>query len=214
MTTQHSALSTRYLSKRLAVLVSGSGTNLQAIIDAIKSGGLKNTEISIVISNKSDAYALKRAKSEGIRDIFFNPKDFKNNIEYDKKLVEIIKKHEVDLIVLAGFTKILTEEFVSQFPNMIINIHPALLPSFGGKGMYGERVHKAVLDSGVKKSGCTVHFVTKEVDSGPIIAQKKVLVLENDTVETLQKRILEEEHKLLIEAINKVLFGTITTINI
>lgn len=187
--------------KKLAVLVSGSGTNLQAIIDAIKKGTLKDTEISIVISNKKTAYALVRARNEGITNLCLDPKDFKSNLDYEKKLCEVIKGYKVHLIVLAGFTRVLTEEFVSQFPEKIINIHPALLPDFGGKGMYGEKIHQAVLNSGVKESGCTVHFVTKEVDAGPIIAQKKVPILENDTVETLQKRILKEEHKLIVEAI-------------
>lgn len=191
--------------KKLAVLASGSGTNLQAIINAIKSGELKNTGISIVVSNKQDAYALKRAEDENIFNIFINPKNFETNIAFDKKLVEIINNYKVDLIVLAGYTKILTEVFVNAFPKKIINIHPALLPDFGGKGMYGKYVHEAVLKSGAKQSGCTVHFVTKDVDAGPIILQKRVPVLDSDTVETLSHRILEEEHKTLVEAIDKVI---------
>ena len=191
--------------KKLAVLVSGSGTNFQAIINAIKSGDLPDTEISVVISNKKEAYALKRAETENIKNIFVNPKDFSSNTDFDKKLVGIISDYHVDLIVLAGYTKILTSFFVNTFSNKIINIHPALLPDFGGKGMYGHKVHEAVLKSGIKESGCTIHFVTTEVDTGPIIAQKKVPVIENDNVETLSKRILKEEHKLLVEAINKVL---------
>lgn len=194
------------LNKKIAVLVSGSGTNLQAIIDAIKNGYLSNTEIPIVISNKKDAYALKRVQNEGIENLFLNPNDFSNNIEYDKKLVEIISNYQADLIVLAGYLKILTHAFVNSFPNKIINIHPALLPNFGGKGMYGEKVHKAVLKSGVQESGCTAHFVTTEVDAGPIIAQRKVSVLPDDTVESLSKRVLAEEHKLLVNTIKKVLF--------
>ena len=195
--------------KKLAVLVSGSGTNFQAIIDAIKSRDLPDTEISIIISNKKEAYALKRAETENIKNIFVNPKDFSSNTDFDKKLVEIISNCHIDLIVLAGYTKILTSFFVNTFSNKIINIHPALLPDFGGRGMYGEKVHEAVLKSGIKESGCTVHFVTTKVDTGPIIAQKKVPVIENDNVETLSKRILKEEHKLLVEAINKVLFETV-----
>ena len=190
--------------KRLAVLVSGSGTNLQAIIDSIKNGELKNTVISAVISNKKEAFALKRADVEKIDTIFINPKDFKTNHEYDLKLAEVIRNHKVDLIVLAGYMKILTPDFVNSFPNKIINIHPALLPDFGGKGMYGEKVHRAVLKSRVKESGCTVHFVTAKVDAGPIIAQKKVPVISGDTVDTLSNRILKEEHKLLVEAIKMV----------
>ena len=192
--------------KNLAILVSGSGTNLQAIIDAIENGSLSDTEISVVISNKKNAYALERAKNAGIENIFINSKDFKSNVDYDMKLIEIIKKFNVDLIVLAGYIKILSPEFVNAFKKKIINIHPALLPDFGGKGMYGEKVHEAVLQSRVKESGCTVHFVEPTVDTGPIIAQKKVPVMQGDTVDTLSKRILEQEHKLLVESIKKILF--------
>ena len=195
--------------KSIAVLVSGTGTNLQAIIDAIKNGDLSNTEISIVISNKQDAHALNRVESEGIKNIFVNPKDFSNNLDFDKKLVELISDHKVDLIVLAGYTKILTEVFINSFSNKIINIHPALLPDFGGKGMYGSKVHEAVLKSGVKESGCTVHFVTSEIDSGPIISQTKVPILKGDTIDSISKRILKEEHKSLVEAIKKVLFSSV-----
>ncbi|OGI18395.1 MAG: phosphoribosylglycinamide formyltransferase [Candidatus Melainabacteria bacterium RIFCSPHIGHO2_02_FULL_34_12] len=194
--------------KKIAVLVSGSGTNLQAIIDAVKSGILANTEISIVISSKKDAFALKRAEMAEIENIFLTPADFSDNNEFDKKLIEIISNYSVDLIVLAGYMRILTNEFINSFPNKIINIHPALLPDFGGKGMYGHKVHKAVLKSKVKESGCTVHYVIPEVDAGPIILQKTVAVLENDTVDSLSKRILSEEHKLLIEAIKKVLMDS------
>ena len=191
--------------KKIAVLVSGSGTNLQTIIDAIKNGRLNNVDIAAVISNKKDAFALERAKNAGIETVFLNPKDFTSNTDYDKKLIEVISNYKVDLIVLAGYMKILTDNFVNAFKNKIINIHPALLPDFGGKGMYGKNVHEAVLKSGVKESGCTVHFVTTEVDAGPIIVQRKVSVIPGDTVESLSKRILVEEHKLLIEAIDKVL---------
>lgn len=192
------------LKRKIVVLASGSGTNLQAIIDAIKSDKLSYLEIAAVISNKKNAFALERAKNVGIDAIFVNPKDFANNIEYDKQLIKIIGNYNVDLIVLAGYMRVLSEEFISAFTNKIINIHPALLPDFGGKGMYGKYVHEAVLKSGVKESGCTVHFVTAEVDAGPIIAQRKVPVISGDTVENLSKRILVEEHKLLIEAIEKV----------
>ena len=192
--------------KKIVVLVSGSGTNLQAVIDAIKNGRLTHVEIAAVISNKKDAFALERAQSADIEAIFINPRQFKNNVDYDKKLIEIISPYNVDLIVLAGYLKILTENFVNAFPNKMINIHPALLPDFGGKGMYGSNVHEAVLKSEVKESGCTVHFVTTEVDAGPIIAQKKIPVIPGDTVDSLSKRILVEEHTLLVEAIEKVLF--------
>ena len=192
--------------KKIAVLVSGSGTNLQAIIDAVQSGDLRDTEVSIVISNKENAYALKRAENAGIQSVFLNPKDFKSSIEYDKQLIEMISGYKIDLIVLAGYLRILSEDLVKILQGKIINIHPALLPKFGGKNMYGERVHLAVLESEEKESGCTVHFVDTGIDSGPVIAQRKVPVLEGDTVETLQKRILIEEHKLIVEAIKTVLF--------
>ena len=192
--------------KKIVVLVSGSGTNLQAIIDAVKNSRLTHVEIAAVISNKKNAFALERAKNADIEAMFINPKQFTNNIDYDKKLIEMIGNYKADLIVLAGYMKILTENFVNAFPNKIINIHPALLPDFGGKGMYGKNVHEAVLKSGVKESGCTVHFVTTEVDAGPIVLQKKVPVIPRDTVDSLSKRILVEEHTLLVEAIEKVLF--------
>ena len=193
------------IKKRIVVLASGSGTNLQAIIDAVKTGRLSYVDISAVISNKKDAFALHRAKSSGIETVFLYPKSFINNIDYDKKLVEVISSYSVDLIVLAGYMRILTDNFVNAFGNKIINIHPALLPDFGGKGMYGKHVHEAVLKSGREESGCTVHFVTTEVDSGPIIVQRKIPVIPGDTVESLSKRILKEEHKLLVEAIEKIL---------
>ena len=191
--------------KKIAVLASGSGTNLQAMIDAVKNDKLNNTKIVVVISNKKDAFALKRAENAGIETVYINPKEYTSNNDYDRKLVEVISRYKIDLIVLAGYMKILTDSFVNVFSGKIINIHPALLPNFGGKGMYGRYVHEAVLKSGVKESGCAVHFVTTEVDSGPIIAQRKVSVIPGDTVESLSKRILNEEHKLLIEAIEKIL---------
>ena len=187
---------------KLAVFVSGSGTNLQAIIDARKSNKLNNIEITIVISNKKEAYALTRAENEGIKNFFINPTDFTNIKDFDKDLIKLINEHNIDLIVLAGYTKILTNDFINAFPNKIINIHPALLPDFGGKGLYGKKVHEAVLKAKVKESGCTVHYVTHEVDKGPIIAQRKVPVLDGDTVESLSKRVLHEEHTLLVQSIN------------
>ncbi len=193
--------------KHIAILASGSGSNLQAVIDAIKNNKLKNTEISIVISNKSNAYALERAKKEGIHSIFINPNDFKTNTEFDKKIIDVLSSHCIDLIILAGYTKILSSELINTFHNKIINIHPALLPNFGGKGMYGQNVHKAVLESNIKETGCTVHYVTEEIDAGPIIAQRKVPVLSNDTIETLSNRVLQEEHKILPEAIELILFN-------
>ena len=195
------------IKKKIVVLASGLGTNLQAIIDAIKNGTLSSVEIVAVISNKKDAFALERAKNVGIETVFIDPNNFTNNIDYDTKLVEIISNYSVDLIVLAGYMKILTENFVNTFPGKIINIHPALLPDFGGKGMYGKKVHEAVLKSGKTESGCTVHFVTTEIDAGPIILQRTIPIMPGDTVDSLSRRILKEEHKLLIEAIEKILSG-------
>lgn len=194
--------------KKIAVLVSGNGTNLQAIIDAIRSGILLNTEISVVISNRKFAFALIRAQKEDIKTVFVNPKSFQSNEKFDDELVKIIKENQADLIILAGYIKILTDKFVNSFPkNKIINIHPALLPKFGGKGMYGDNVHKAVLENKEIESGCTVHYVTTEVDKGPIIEQKKVPVYESDNIQSLANRIHAEEHKLLVKVIKQILFN-------
>lgn len=191
--------------KRLAVLASGSGSNLQAIIDAIKNKDLQDLEISIIISNKKDAFALQRGLENNIESVFLDPKSFSSNEDFDKRIVEILIDKKIDLVVLAGYLKILTEVFINNFKNKIINIHPSLLPAFGGKGMYGKKVHEAVIASKAKESGCTVHYVTLGIDEGPTIAQKKVTVLENDTVDTLATRVLEQEHKLIIEGIKKAL---------
>ena len=185
---------------RIAVLASGRGTNLQAIIDATESGYIPGRVI-VVISDKRDAYALERARKHGIEALFLDPSSCNSRDEYDKLLGDEIEKRGADLICLAGFMRILSHSFVSRFRNRIMNIHPALLPSFGGVGMYGERVHKAVLDYGVKITGCTVHFVTEEVDGGPIILQEAVPVLDDDTPETLAGRVLEHEHRIYPEAI-------------
>lgn len=190
---------------KIAVLASGSGTNLQAIIDAIKHNEIKNSKIAIVISNKKDAFALQRAKDENIKAAFINPKDFATGIEYDNKIVSILKGENIDLIVLAGYLKILSNNFIDSFPNKIINIHPSLLPKFGGKGMYGKYVHEAVLKAKEKQSGCTTHFVITDVDAGQIIEQVKVPVLANDTVDTLAKKVLKEENKLIVKSIKKLL---------
>ena len=197
--------------KQIAVLASGNGSNLQAIINAIKNNTLKNTELVIVISNKPNAYALQRAEVEGINNIFINPTGFKTATDFDKKIIAVLRDYNVDLIILAGYTRILSSELINTFNNKIINIHPSLLPMFGGVGMYGKKVHEAVLNSKVKETGCTVHFVTQEVDAGPIIVQKKIPVFANDTVETLSQRVLAEEHNLLIEGINLVLSRDLTT---
>ena len=184
---------------KIVVLASGRGTNLQAIIDACEQGEIDGRIIA-VISDRQDAYALERARKHGIKDIFLNPKGLKRE-EYNKKLLALLDSLSPDLIVLAGYMRILSPFIVEKYLGKIMNIHPALLPSFGGKGYYGERVHRAVLEYGCKVSGCTVHFVDEKVDHGPIIVQRCVPVLENDTPETLAERVLIEEHKALVEAV-------------
>ncbi len=189
-----------FIMIRIVVLASGKGTNLQAIIDACKRNEIRGKVIA-VISNKKNAYALERARKNNIKAIFIDPKKFSSREKYDKKLLEILRSLNPDLIVLAGYTRILGKEIVREFYGKIINIHPSLLPSFGGKGYYGLRVHKAVLEYGCKVSGCTVHFVDEGVDSGPIIIQKCVPIFEDDTPETLAERVSKEEHKAIVEAI-------------
>lgn len=185
---------------KIGVLISGSGTNLQTLIDNINSGDIYG-EISVVISNKKDAYGLTRAKNNGIDAIYIDRKNSLDDIEFNKKIIEELKKRDVQLVVLAGYLRILSSEFISQFRNRIINIHPSLIPSFCGKGYYGEKVHKAVLDYGAKITGATVHFVDEEADTGPIIFQKSVEISEGDNVETLKNKVLEVEHVLLSEAV-------------
>ena len=178
----------------IGVLVSGGGTNLQAIIDKIENGTLHDVRIATVVSGKEGAYALERAKKHNIPAVVIS-KD-------DKKIIEHLKEHNVELVVLAGYMSMIGEEFVNTFKNRIINVHPALIPSFCGKGMYGIRPHQKVLEMGVKVTGATVHFVDFEYDNGPIILQKAVNVLEGDTAETLQRRVMEEaEWNILPEAI-------------
>ena len=174
--------------KKLGVLISGSGTNLQAIIDNIETGFIP-AEISIVISNNPDAYGLKRAEKKRIPTEVINHKDYPSREEFEKKLIEKLDSYNVDYVILAGFMRVLTVFFINHFKNRILNIHPALLPSFPGVN-----AQKQAFDYGVKFSGCTVHFVTKEVDVGPIVIQAVVPVLPEDTAEKLQKRILEKEH--------------------
>lgn len=190
------------MSGRIAVLVSGGGTNLQALIDAQKEDKLGGGEIVAVISSKEGAYAMTRAEKAGIASYVLPRKRFDSNRAMTVALVEMLQKLEIDLVVLAGCMIIFTEELVDAYPNAVINVHPALIPSFCGEGYYGLRVHEAALRYGVKLSGATVHFVSAECDAGPIILQKAVSVLENDTPETLQKRIMEEaEWKLLPQAV-------------
>ncbi|MCX7785036.1 MAG: phosphoribosylglycinamide formyltransferase [candidate division WOR-3 bacterium] len=183
---------------RLGVLVSGSGTNLQAIIDAIERKEIP-AEISVVISNKKDAYALERAKRHNIPAVFINHRDYPTRELFEAALIKELDARSVDLVCLAGFLRVLTPYFVNHYQMRIMNIHPALLPV--AKGLYGEYVHKAVLDSGAKFSGCTVHFVTEDVDGGPIILQKIVVVEDDDTPQTLAERVLQQEHLAYPEAI-------------
>ncbi len=196
---------------RVAVLVSGGGTNLQALIDAQERGELGGGKIAAVISTKEGAYALERAKNAGIPGYVIPRKAYANNQEMTVALVEKLKELDIQLVVLAGCMVIFSHELVDNYPNAIMNVHPALIPSFCGKGFYGLHVHEAALSYGVKLSGATVHFVSEECDGGPIIAQKAVPVLEGDTPETLQKRIMEEaEWKLLPEAVALFCEGRIT----
>ena len=189
--------------KNIVVLVSGGGTNLQALIDAEKSGIIKNGKITCVISSNPDAYALERADKNNIPTEVIRRKDYGEFSEYDKALTALLKSKNADLIVLAGFMTILGHEVISAFENRIINIHPALIPSFCGEGFYGLRVHEAALKKGVKLSGATAHFVNEVCDGGPIIIQKAVEVKSGDTPEVLQKRIMEQaEWKILPQAVS------------
>ena len=184
--------------KRIAVLVSGGGTNLQALIDAEKRGELGNGEISLVIASKPDVYALVRAENNQIESKVLARKEYASIAKYSKALADTLVAAKIDLVVLAGFLTIIDEQVYEKFPNRILNVHPALIPSFCGKGFYGLYVHQAALEKGVKLSGATVHIVTPECDAGPIVMQKAVEVKEDDTPETLQKRIMEEaEWKIL-----------------
>ena len=185
---------------KVGVLASGSGTNLQAIIDRAADGRL-DAEVVLVISDVADAFALERARLAGVEAAFINPRDFPNRAAFDRALIENLRDHGVELIALAGYMRITTDEFVDAFAGRIMNIHPSLIPAFCGKGMHGLRVHQAALDYGVKITGCTVHFVTKEVDAGPIIIQRAAPVLDDDTAETLSARVLEQEHQAYSEAI-------------
>ena len=188
--------------KKIAVLVSGSGSNLQSIIDNVENGNL-NCEITYVIADR-ECYGLQRAEKYGIETLLLDRKIIDNKLA-NEIIDSTLERCKTDYIVLAGYLSILTEKFIKKWDKRVINIHPSLLPKFGGKGMYGIKVHEAVIKAAEKESGCTVHFVTNEIDAGEIIANVKVPVLEDDTPETLQKRVLEQEHKLLIKGIKKIL---------
>ena len=187
---------------KIAVLVSGGGTNLQALIDAEKRGELGNGKITLVIASKPGVYALERAAKSGIEAQVLARKEYDSIAAYSKALADAMEAAGIDLVVLAGFLTIIDEQVYERFPNRILNVHPALIPSFCGKGFYGLYVHEAALAKGVKVSGATVHIVTPECDAGPIVLQRAVEVREDDTPETLQKRIMEEaEWKILPEAV-------------
>lgn len=188
---------------KIAVLVSGGGTNLQALIDAEKRGEIVNGEISLVISSKSDAFALERAKKAGIPCEVLIRKQYATMEEYDCALIGLLQKNQIDLIVLAGFMTIISDRVIDAYRNKIINVHPSLIPAFCGEGFYGLRVHEAALQRGVKLTGATIHFVNEVCDGGPIILQKAVTVSPDDTPQTLQKRVMEEaEWKLLPQAVS------------
>lgn len=199
---------------KLAVLVSGGGTNLQAIIDGIENQTITNTEIAVVISNNKNAYALERAKKAGIPGMCVSPKDYQDRDAFNRALLAAIQSYEPDLIVLAGCLVVIPEIMVEAYPNKIINIHPALIPSFCGTGYYGLKVHEGVLARGVKVTGATVHFVDEGTDTGPIILQKAVEVRQGDTPKVLQQRVMEEaEWKIMPEAINLIANGRVRVEN-
>lgn len=199
---------------KMAVLVSGGGTNLQAIIDSIQNGSITNAEISVVISNNKNAYALERAKQHGIEAAAISPKDYETRDAFNEALLKKIQSYNVDLVVLAGCLVVIPRIMVDAYPNRIINIHPALIPSFCGTGYYGLKVHEAVLERGVRVTGATVHFVDDGTDTGPIILQKAVEVKEGDTPEILQRRVMEEaEWVIMPRAIHLIANGKVTVNN-
>jgi len=199
---------------KIAVLVSGGGTNLQAIIDAIDNGTITNTEIKVVISNNKNAYALERAKNHGIEGLCISPKDYEDRAKFNEAFLEKLNSYEVDLVVLAGFLVVIPEMMIKQYRNRIINIHPSLIPSFCGTGFYGLKVHEGVLSRGVKVTGATVHFVDEGTDTGAIIMQKAVEVQQGDTPEVLQRRVMEEaEWKILPKAIDLIANDKVTIVD-
>lgn len=190
---------------KIAVLVSGGGTNLQALINSQNKGIIESGEIKLVISNNSNAYALKRAEKANIDTAVVLKKDFASQLEFEEKIIEKLNEYDIDLIVLAGFMSILSESFTSRYSNRILNVHPSLIPSFCGKGFYGLKVHEEALKKGVKVTGATVHFVNEIPDGGEIILQKAVYIKEDDTPETLQKRVMRlAEWKILPAAVEQV----------
>lgn len=199
---------------KIAVLVSGGGTNLQAIIDRIQDGSIENTQIDIVISNNRGAYALERAAAAGIDAEVLSPKDYETRQQFNEALLEKLKSRDIDLVVLAGYLVVVPEIVIQEFRNRIINIHPSLIPSFCGKGYYGLKVHEGVLSRGVKVTGATVHFVDEGTDTGPIILQKAVEVKQTDTPEILQRRVMEEaEWVILPRAISMIAKGQVSVVD-
>lgn len=199
---------------RIAVMVSGGGTNLQAIIDGINEGKITNTEICLVFSNNPKAYAIERAKKAGIPYVVKSPKEFEKREDFNAALLQALLDAKPDLVVLAGCLVVIPEAVVKAFPNRIINIHPALIPSFCGTGYYGLKVHEKALERGVRVSGATVHFVDEGTDTGPIILQKPVMVRDDDTPETLQRRIMEQaEWKIMPMAIDLIANGKVKVVD-
>ncbi|HAS92122.1 MAG: phosphoribosylglycinamide formyltransferase [Sedimentibacter sp.] len=193
---------------KIGVLISGSGTNLQSLIDNIETGNIKG-KITVVISNRKDAYGLNRARQKNIDALYIRQKDYESFENFNDAIIDELKKHNVELVVLAGYLKILTSKFIEEYRNRIINIHPSLIPAFCGKGYYGIKVHEEVIKYGVKLSGATVHFVDEEADTGPIIIQEAVEVGYEDTAETLQQKVLKIEHKILPLAVKYYCEGKI-----
>ena len=196
---------------KVAVLVSGGGTNLQAIIDAMDNGTITNAKIEVVISNNPNAYALERAKKHNIKALCISPKSYENRAAFNADFLEKLNEYKVDLVVLAGFLVVIPPEMIAQYRNRIINIHPSLIPAHCGMGYYGLKVHESVLSMGNKVTGATVHFVDEKADHGPIILQKAVEVHEGDTPEILQRRVMEQaEWKILPKAIDLIGAGKVT----
>ena len=199
---------------RVVVMVSGGGTNLQAILDAVDAGRITNTEIVGVISNNKNAYALTRAAEHGIKAECISPKDYESRAEFNEALIGGVDSYQPDLVVLAGYLVVIPPEMIAKYRNRMINIHPSLIPSFCGVGYYGLHVHEKALERGVKVTGATVHFVNEGMDEGPIIAQKAVAVEDDDTPETLQRRVMEQAEWLLLpKAVDDIANGRICVVN-
>ena len=199
---------------KIAVCVSGGGTNLQAIIDAIDNGTITNTEIAVVISNNADAYALERAKKAGVKGICISPKNYETRDAFNEDFLKQLNSYNVDLVVLAGFLVVIPPQMIAEYRNRIINIHPSLIPSFCGKGYYGLKVHEGVLERGVKVTGATCHFVDEGTDTGPIILQKAVEVQQGDTPEVLQRRVMEQAEWIIMpKAIDLIANGRVRVVD-